>query len=183
VNNLAFHEVDRERWDDMQKLFESRGAPNYCWCMVWRTSREERHQRDSQSRKAALHKRVEAGIPIGILGYLDGEPVAWCSIAPRNTYRPLGGLDDPDEEAEKVWSIACFFVVRRLRGQGIMKQLIAAAVEQSKRRGAKVVEAYPVEPDAPSYRFMGFVPVFESMGFQEVGRAGYRRHVMRLQLE
>jgi hypothetical protein len=45
-----------------------------------------------------------------------------------------------------------------------------------------MVEAYPVAPDAPSYRFMGFVPVFEEAGFAEVGRAGTRRHVMRLSL-
>lgn len=35
-----------------------------------------------------------------------------------------------------------------------------------------------MEPDSPSYRFMGFVPVFEKAGFREVGRAGTRRHVM-----
>jgi hypothetical protein len=25
-----------------------------------------------------------------LLGYIDGDPIAWCSIAPRSTYRPLG---------------------------------------------------------------------------------------------
>jgi hypothetical protein len=45
------------------------------------------------------------------------------------------------------------------------------------------VEAYPVDEAAPSYRFMGFVPVFAAAGFTEVGRAGTRRHVMRLNLE
>jgi len=48
--------------------------------------------------------------------------------------------------------------------------------------GARVVEAYPVAPDSPSYRFMGFVPAFEKAGFREVGRAGSRRHVMRLEV-
>ncbi len=45
---------------------------------------------------------------------------------------------------------------------------------------ATVIEAYPVVPDSPSYRFMGFVPVFAAAGPREVGRAGIRRHVMRL---
>jgi GNAT superfamily N-acetyltransferase len=181
--NLIIQEVDRDRWSDLEKLFESRGGPKYCLCMVWRATAEEARKRDGQSRKTALQRRVEAGVPVGILGYLDGEPVAWCSIAPRSTYRPLGGLDDPADDLEQVWSIVCFFVLRRLRGQGIMKRLIAAAIDQATRRGARVVEAYPVEPEAHSYLFMGFVPVFESMGFQEVGRAGSRRHVMRLGLE
>jgi hypothetical protein len=43
-------------------------------------------------------------------------------------------------------------------------------------------KAYPVDADSPSYRFMGFVPVFAEAGFAEVGREGKRRHVMRLKL-
>ena len=42
--------------------------------------------------------------------------------------------------------------------------------------------AYPVDHDSPSYRFMGFVPVFQQHHFVETGRAGSRRHVMRLKL-
>jgi hypothetical protein len=40
---------------------------------------------------------------------------------------------------------------------------------------AKMVEGYPVDQDSPSYRFMGFVPVFAEAGFQEVALAGSRR--------
>ena len=114
--------------------------------------------------------------------YLNGEPVAWCSIASRPTYQRIDGIEDPDEDPERVWSIACFFVSRHVRGQGLMKRLIEAAVDHARRKGATVVEAYPVEPDSPSYRFMGFVPAFKTAGFQEIGMAGSRRHVMRLAL-
>jgi hypothetical protein len=64
-----------------------------------------------------------------------------------------------------------------------MRRLIAAATDYARENGATVVEAYPVDPDAPSYRFMGFVPVFAEAGFAEIGRAGRRRHVMRLALD
>ena len=43
--------------------------------------------------------------------------------------------------------------------------------------GIPVIE-FPVDPDSPSYRFMGFVRFFEAAGFREVGRAGSRRHVI-----
>lgn len=121
--------------------------------------------------------RIHADTPVGLLGYSKEEPVAWCSVAPRSTYRRLVSGEASDEG---IWSIACFFVVRRLRGMGITQQIIAAAVRHAWAHGASVVEAYPVEPDSPSYRFMGFVPVFEEAGFTEVGREGKRRHVMRL---
>jgi hypothetical protein len=45
-----------------------------------------------------------------------------------------------------------------------------------------ILEAYPVDPDSPSYRHMGFVPAFAAHGFEEIGMAGSRRHVMRLTL-
>jgi GNAT superfamily N-acetyltransferase len=183
LGKLTFHEVDREHWADLERLFESRGGPKYCWCMAWRATPSEAREKDGASRKAALRRRVQNGVPIGILGYLGGEPVAWCSIAPRSTYRPLGGSDDPADADETVWSLVCFFIVRPLRRQGIATRLLAAAIDHARGQGATVIEAYPVQADSPSYRFMGFVPMFEAHGFREVGRAGTRRHVMRLRLK
>jgi GNAT superfamily N-acetyltransferase len=179
---LAFHEVDGERWPDLVKLFASRGGPKSCWCMVWRATPQEGKRTDGVSRRRALQSRVRKHVPIGLLGYAHGEPVAWCSIAPRDTYRRLGGPDD-DGDAVLVWSLVCMFIRRDLRRQGITAQLIEAAVAHARSRGASVVEAYPVDPDSPSYRFMGFVGAFARAGFRTVGRAGKRRHVMRLDLQ
>jgi GNAT superfamily N-acetyltransferase len=179
IERLKFHKVTPDRWPDFERLFESRGGPKSCWCMVWRASPSEAKNRDGASRKAAMAARIQAGTPVGLLGYANEEPVAWCSVAPRSTYRRLVSSEASDEG---IWSIACFFVVRRLRGTGVMEQIIAAAVRLALAHGASVVEAYPVEPDSPSYRFMGFVPVFEKAGFAEVGREGKRRHVMQLKV-
>lgn len=181
-NAMTFRQVDADSWRDFESLFESPGAPKYCWCMVWRAVGEERHNRDSKSRKAFMKRRVMGGVPVGIIGYLEGKPIAWCSIAPRPTYRPLGGVEHGDEDPERVWSLVCFFVPRRLRGQGIARRLLEAAVDHARRMGAEVVEANPVEPGSPTYRFMGYVSVFKEQGFRQVGGAGTRRHVMRLEL-
>jgi GNAT superfamily N-acetyltransferase len=183
VGRLVFHEVDRGRWGDLERLFESRGGPKYCWCMAWRMTPGERRQGGDATRKALLERRVQDGVPVGILGYLDGEPLAWCAVAPRATFVRLGGLDGPGEDPQKVWSIVCFFVPRSLRRKGVMARLIDAAVECARSHGATAVEAYPVDPDSPSYRFMGFVSSFEAAGFHEVARAGSRRHVMRRALD
>ena len=181
VDCLVYHEVDRDRWADLERLFESPGGPKFCWCMVWRSMLRETRS-DKQAKKAALEGRVQQGVPVGILGYFDGEPVAGCSIAPRDTYRSFVDKTGPVDEAGNVWSLACLFGPRRLRGQGAMKSLIAAATDHARENGATAVEAYPVDPDSPSHRFMGFVPSFEAAGFRETGRAGTRRHVMRLDL-
>ncbi|MFY2557055.1 GNAT family N-acetyltransferase [Corallococcus terminator] len=180
---FSTHEVDARRWPDFARLFESQGGPRYCWCMAWRAEGAEARLADNAHREAAMHRRVKQGTPVGLLGYLGDEPVGWCSIAPRDTYRKgLGGLKPEDEAPERVWSLACFFVTRQARGQGIARRLIKAAITHARKRGASVVEAYPVDPSSPSYRFMGFVETFEQLGFQEVGREGSRRHVYRYPL-
>jgi GNAT superfamily N-acetyltransferase len=172
--SLKVKPVTIDTWPDFETLFKSRGAPGYCWCMTWRMTKDELKNNNSKARKRFIKKRVSADVPIGLLGYIDNEPIAWCSIAPRETYQRLGG----DEAIEKVWSIACFFIKKEFRDQGLVDKLIAAAKKYAKKNGAKFLEAYPVKPDSPSYRFMGFINTFEKAGFKFVKNAGTRRQVM-----
>jgi GNAT superfamily N-acetyltransferase len=182
MGDLSFRDVNGDTWSDFEALFEARGGPRYCWCMAWRATSAEAKQSDNDSRKAMIKGRVDSGVPIGILAYKDGKPVGWCSVAPRATYRPQMADHQPGDDDEVVWSVVCFFVVRAERKQGTMQALLDAASEHARRCGATVVEGYPVDPDSPSYRFGGFVDAFEGRGFVEIGRAGSRRHVVRLSL-
>jgi GNAT superfamily N-acetyltransferase len=177
---ITFRPVTDETRGDFERLFTQPGAPKYCWCMVWRRTSEEAKHHDPADRKRQMMKRIAAGVPVGLIGYFADAPTAWVSIAPRETYRNLGG--PPAQANEVIWSLVCFFVPRKLRGQGTVRRLIQAAVDHARENGATGVEAYPVDEAAPSYRFMGFVPVFTAAGFTEIGLAGSRRHVMRLDL-
>ncbi|GAB3337061.1 GNAT family N-acetyltransferase [Larkinella ripae] len=170
--------VSKNNWADFEALFQSKGGPGYCWCMAWRKTKEELKHNTSANRKRWMKERVDDRTPVGLLAYLDQEPIAWCSIAPRDTYQRLGG----DESLEDVWSIACFFIKKENRGQRLTEVLIGEAKKYAKKKGAKYLEAYPVEPDSPSYRHMGFVPMFEKTDFSFVKKAGSRRHVMTCKL-
>ena len=64
-----------------------------------------------------------------------------------------------------------------------MPRLMNAVTGHARDRGASVIEAFPVDMDAPSCRFMGHVDMFENAGFRDMGMAGSRRHVMRLDLK
>jgi GNAT superfamily N-acetyltransferase len=183
MGTKSFREVDEKNWDDFVQLFEGKGCPSYCWCMAWRPLPGSRQQASNAVRKKSMKRIVTAGTPVGILAYDGSEPLAWCSNAPRASHRPLGGAEYAGIPEEAIWSLVCFFIPRRLRRQGLMTQLLQAAVAVARNRGARVIEAYPVDPDSPSYRFMGFVSKFQRTGFAETGRAGKRRHVMHLMLE
>jgi len=172
--DLRFKAVDKNTWKDLESLFENKGGPHNCWCMVWRHMNEGTSRSKKSDRKDSLKSYVDSRRPVGLLCYINTEPVGWCSIAPRDSYRELSG----DASLERVWSLVCFYVKREYRGQEMSKQFISAALKYAKGNGAKYVEAYPVAPDSPSYRFMGFKPTFERLGFEFRGRAGKRRNVM-----
>lgn len=179
VSDWEFHPLTTDRWPDLVKLFEHHGNPGYCWCMTWRTTSTEYQQLGAAGRKRALHSLVKAHTPSGILAYRAGEPIGWCSIAPRETYArlehstTLKRVDD-----QPVWSVVCFFVSRKTRGQGLSLQLLRAAVAYAAAQGAHIVEGYPVEP-GQSYQFMGSPAIFKAAGFREVARAANDRPIVR----
>ncbi|HTJ56739.1 MAG TPA: GNAT family N-acetyltransferase [Devosiaceae bacterium] len=177
---LSFRPVDRSTWADFERLFTGPGGPKHCWCMVWRATAEEGRGTSGPVRHGQIHDRIERGVPVGLLAYEGDLPVAWVSIAPRETYRRLNGPGA--RPGEIIWSLACMFTPRKRRGAGTTHRLIAASAEHARKAGANVLEAYPVADDAPSYRFMGIVSAFSRAGFTEIGMAGTRRHVMRLWL-
>ena len=178
--DFEFQAIDAGRWDDLEQFFESKGAPHYCWCMAWRKMEAtQRVKGGKAAKKASLKGYVDQQLPVGLLAYHKKEPIAWCSIAPRETYRSLGG----DMNKEDVWSLVCFFIKRPFRKQGLTTQLIREAIHYAKSKGARYIEAYPVDPDSTTYRFMGLVPSFEKAGFKFVKNAGSRRRVMICELQ
>ena len=180
TGRLSFKPVTRTTVKDFEALFDAPGGPKYCWCMTWRATPDELKESKGAARHRQMLGRIEEGVPVGLVGYEDGAPAAWVSIAPRETFRGLGGSDT--KAGESIWSLTCMYVPRAHRREGRGRELVAAAIAHARKRGADVVEAYPVDPDSPSYRFMGFVPLFDQLGFKPSGKAGTRRHVMRLTL-
>jgi GNAT superfamily N-acetyltransferase len=74
-----------------------------------------------------------------------------------------------------VWSIVCFVVGRRSRGQGVAKALLDAAVHYARDHGATTLEAYPVdladgERIASASVYRGTVAMFERAGFEVAER-------------
>lgn len=181
---FSIRPVTAANFDDLARLFEARGGPAFCWCRVWRAAlpgmNDGRAAERRAIRKAGLHAEVAAGTPVGLLAYAGGEPAGWLSCGPRDSFARLGRTPSA---AGPVWSIVCFYVPASRRRQGIAAALLQAGIAAGRAAGAALVEAYPVDPDSPSFRFMGFVPQFERRGFADLGPLGKRRHVMRLMLQ
>lgn len=177
---LEYHPVTRERRADLRHFSEGHGKFRYCSCMRWRLPSAEYQRSTKESRIAELDGPVEAETPVGVLAYLDGKSVGWVSVAPRESYaalersRALARID-----AAPVWSVACFFVDRHVRRQGVTLGLLTAAVAYARSQGATIIEGYPVAPDARLYTYMGSPETFRQAGFVDATPPGRDRLVMR----
>jgi GNAT superfamily N-acetyltransferase len=156
--------------------------------MWWRSTRRQFEQRKGEGNRRAFKALVDAGVIPGIVGILDDEPVAWCSVAPREQFGALNRspiLRSVDDAS--VWSIVCFYVAPSCRGQGLLGATIRAAVEYARRQGGHVVEAYPRRPRgrrlASVSSFMGVPSEFEAEGFAEVARPSVGRSIVRFVID
>lgn len=183
-DKLSFQLVTEKNWDDMQNLFGDHGAYGGCWCTYWRIPRKEFSSLHSSERKEIMRGIIGSGTIPGILAYNNGEPVGWCSVAPRVEYVSLSKsrvLKQVDNKP--VWSIVCFFVKRTNRKKGVMGGLIAAAVQYAESKGAGIIESYPIDPGDKNYpdpyAYTGLSKTFRQAGFVEVERRSPKRPIMR----
>ena len=105
-------------------------------------------------------------------------------MAPRRVYsyldrsRVLKPVDDQD-----VWSISCLFVLKPYRRQGVSARLLKMAARLAGKRGAKIVEGYPVVPTMERtpdpFVWTGVPSAFRKAGFKEVARRSKSRPIMR----
>lgn len=184
---LVFFPADEARWKDIEKLFGERGASGGCWCMYPRLSKKDFEEGKGIKNKNRLKKLVSSGEPTGLIAYSEKEPVGWIACAPREAYlrfdksRALKKIDDT-----QVWSIVCFFVKKEYRNKGLSVKLISAAVDYCKKQGAKIVEAYPVEPYAEkmpaAFAWRGVPSAFERAGFVLAAQRTKTRPIYRLKI-
>ena len=71
--------------------------------------------------------------------------------------------------------MTCFVVRREHRGEGLNARLLDAAIEHARKNGARLIEAYPIDPDAGKKKaanelYHGVVSTFVNAGFREVAR-------------
>ena len=181
---LDVRPVTPQRWADLERLFAEHGAYGGCWCMWWRLSRSQFRRNAGEDNRRGLKAIVDSGQVPGLLAYADGEPAAWCSIGPRESYPALERSRTLKKvDAQPVWSIVCFFVAKPFRRQGLMARMLRAAADYAARNGARIVEGYPVEPGQAGLRsyegYTGVVSAYREVGFVEVARRSQHQPVMR----
>jgi len=151
--------------------------------MTWRLANAEFKAKHGAGNRMAMRALVDRGQQPGVLLYEDGRAVAWCAVAPREEYIRLAASRVwAPVDAEKVWSVSCFFVDKKARGKGLSVAVLQAAVEFARGRGAKIIEGYPQELKEklpPAFVWTGVAATFARAGFHEVARRSPKKPIMR----
>jgi hypothetical protein len=165
-----------DRWQHAVTVFGTRGDPSRCWCQWFRMRNADWRRVTTAGNRQALRARLHDAVPPGVLGYLDGVPSGWCSVAPRaglprlaaSTALRAARVGEPDDPA--VWSVTCFVVVPGTRRHGLTGPL-----------------GYPVDVAAAgspssSLLYHGTLSTFLAAGFSQTGRTSASRPVVSLDL-
>jgi len=136
--------------------------------MAWRLTTADWRSAGAAGRKEAFKALVDAEAPTGLLAYLDGEAVGWCSVAPRTSFQRLvrsrtllPGDDRPSS------ALTCFFIRYGYRRTGVATALLEAAVDHVAEQGAAVLEAYPNRNTRSKPGSGGGIAMFKDAGFEE----------------
>ena len=177
--------LDESTWAAFAALVErNNGIFGGCWCMGFHP--EQPWPDDVQVRvplkRAAKEQRVREGKAHAALVFEGEDCVGWCQFGapdevPRIKNRAVyeQGLTTPPD-----WRIACFFVGKGHRRQGVATAALAGAVDLIAGLGGGTVEGYP-EPagSVPAgFLYHGALSSYEKLGFTRDRQIGKHRWVV-----
>lgn len=180
---MRFEWLTESLWPEFEALFGSKGACAGCWCMWTRLHAREFESGKYEVNKGRMRALVAAGVRPGILALEGDRALAWISVGPRHDFKRLekSRILKPVDDTP-VWSIVCLFIAAEARGRGLHGRLLEAAIRMAGAEGARVLEAYPVEPEkktAPAFVWTGIASAYQKAGFVEVARRSPTRPIMR----
>lgn len=184
---MRFVELTETTWPELATLFSANKTVGGCWCTWFMRPRAEVDAGWGGGNRDFLLARVRAGAPLGLLAIEDDAPLGWVAVAPRPSYRRLGTSKlTTSAGGPETWSVTCFFVHRTARGRGLAADLLDAAVDFARGRGATAVEAFPVDTEdqrrGSGDLYHGTLAMFRAAGFTLVERRGTRRALVRKEI-
>ena len=179
--NITIEPATADRFDDAQHALTGGGDGRSCQCQWWTITNAEFQRTPIEQRQAMLRDEMQVASPPALIAYVDGEAAGWVRVGPRTRQIRLGRTRNFTAHSEEpwdddsVWAVSCFVVRKEFRRQGLNARLLDAAVDFARAGGARVIEAYPMDPDAGKKipvndLYHGVLSTFEQAGFREIAR-------------
>ena len=174
--------LDESTWDAFDALVErNNGVFGGCWCMGFHPEGGDKKVAPALRRQRKL-ERVRKGEAHAALVFEGEACVGWCQFGapaelPRIKNRAAyeKGLSSPPD-----WRIACNFVGKGHRRQGVASAALAGALELIAGLGGGTVEGYPEDAGSvpAGFLFNGALSTYEKLGFVRDRQIGKHRWVM-----
>jgi hypothetical protein len=174
--------LDESTWPAFAALVErNNGVFGGCWCMGFHAEGVGKDTTPELNRERKL-RRVDENTAHAALVFDGDECLGWCQfgepdelprIKSRAEYeRGLAALPD--------WRIACCFVGKGHRRQGVFAAALAGALELIGGLGGGIVEGYPEDGGSVPAGFLynGALSTYEALGFARDRRIGKHRWVV-----
>jgi GNAT superfamily N-acetyltransferase len=180
--SYTIRSLDESTWPAFAGLVDrNNGIFGGCWCMGFHPEGVGKHTTAELNRDRKL-ARVRAGTAHAALVYSGPDCVGWCQFGapaelPRIKSRAAyekGRTGSPD------WRIACCYVGKGHRRQGVATAALTGALEMIALLGGGVVEGYPEDAASVPAGFLynGALSTYEQLGFTRQRQIGKHRWVV-----
>jgi GNAT superfamily N-acetyltransferase len=174
--------LDQSTWPAFAALVErNNGVFGGCWCMGFHAEGVGKDTTAAQNCERK-HERVRAGTAHAALVFAGDDCLGWCQFGtpdelPRIKSRAAyekGRTTSPD------WRIACCYVGKGHRRQGVATAALAGAVDLIAELGGGTVEGYPEDAGSvpAGFLFNGALSTYEQLGFIRDRKIGKHRWVV-----
>ncbi len=174
--------LDESSWPAFAQLVEANnGIFGGCWCMGFHPEGSGKGTTPADNRDRKL-SRVRAGTAHAALVLEGDECVGWCQFGvPEELPRIKSRAAYERESSEPPdWRIACCYVGKGHRRQGVATAALAGALDLIAGFGGGRVEGYPEDADSVPAGFLynGALSTYEHLGFVKDRKIGKHRWVV-----
>lgn len=174
IGDVEVRPLAPERLDDFLDLFDNRAFadnPSWgdCYCFNFRFAGDEAAAaaRTGVENRRDMGQAIAGGRAHGLLAYVDGRAVGWCSASPKAEMVQLLRREWMPAESERVGIVGCLVVASPYRRHGVARRLVAAAGDYLAEIGCTVAEAYPVkEMGSDAHGFYGPLEIYPELGYE-----------------
>jgi GNAT superfamily N-acetyltransferase len=174
--------LDESTWDAFAALVEANnGIFGGCWCMGFHPEGVGKDTTAAINRERKL-RRVREGTAHAALVFDGDECVGWCQFGPPDELPRIKSRAAYEKRRAVLpdWRIACCYVGKGHRRQGVAGAALLGALELIARLGGGTVEGYPEDAGSVPAGFLynGALSSYEALGFTRDRMIGKHRWVV-----
>jgi GNAT superfamily N-acetyltransferase len=172
--------LDQSTWAAFAALVErNNGVFGGCWCMGFHP---EDSRTDAAHNRAAKEQRVRKGQAHAALVFDGDDCVGWCQFGASDEVPRIKNRAayEKAQTTSPDWRIACCFVGKGHRRQGVATAALAGALDLIAGLGGGTVEGYPEGAGSvpAGFLFNGALSTYEKLGFTCDRKIGKHRWVV-----